>query len=137
VEAIKIRELNPNDIALVYSTWLRSYKFSSQFARNISKDVFFENHHKIITHILTLPDTRVSIACLEEDENVIIGWFCYQHLSNIAQYMFVKRGFRRMGVGRMLFDHSGLENPQFTHWTFDFSHVLQKNPQFIYNPYAI
>lgn len=137
VEEIKIRQVETNDMPFIYQTWLKNYKYSSSFAKNIHEDVFYPEHTKVLNHIFG--KANFLIACFAEDPTVIFGYFVYE--PNVAHFLFVKQSFRKMGIATMLLKESGLEleKTTFTHWTYDLAplFVTNKLKGITYNPYMI
>lgn len=134
---IEVREANLNDLPFIYSTWLRSYRHSSQFAKKISNNVFFDWHHKVIDRFIERGG-RILIAHAIGEPEVILGYLCREATSDILQYVYVKKAFRKMSIAKKLYESSGVaNNGTFTHWTLDTSWIVKKLPELIYNPYLL
>ena len=139
-DAIKIRAAQSEDIPFIFSTWLKSYKHSSYFAKRIRYDIFFDNHHSIIERIIAKPTCRALVACLDDDPSVILGYIVFETTKvPTFHYIFIKKAFREMQISKMflLDEKIDPDSCQFTHWTFDLDKVLKKYPNMIYNPYAL
>lgn len=130
-----IREPNKKDIAFIYATWLNSLYYDSWF-KGIQKSVYFDNYKKVIDHILSY--AKVSISCLKEDPNTILGYLVSED-PDVIHYLFVKEAFRRFGIAKSLFDHNFIspERMLITHRTRQANQILNTKSQFTYNPFLL
>ncbi len=129
---IMLRELEKDDESFIYSSWLRSYR-SSPISTHMINDIYFDNHKKIIEELLS--KANVIIACNPEDPSQIYGFICYEDTT--VHYLYVKYPFRKMGLGRYLFD-SVCSDATLTIITHYNSNVKSKlNDSLIYNPYLL
>lgn len=134
---IEIRPAKLDDLSFIYSTWLRSYRHSSQFAKKLTNEVYYEMHHKVIDGFI-LRGGIVLIAHAKGEPEVILGYLCMEPNGSIIQYIYVKKAFRKMGIAKALFEYTKLpENTIFTHWTTDTNWILKKLTHLIYNPYLL
>lgn len=101
----------PNDIAYVYDSWLRN-QLPSKATRK-QQHLFFNAQKPIIDKILADPNTKVLIASHEEDPNSILAWLCVGKVDHIPVVHFcaTKAIYRRLGLQRLLFEHSGMTTP--------------------------
>ena len=110
-----IREARGNDLAFIYSTWLNSYRSDSHHRKTCTKFVFFKEYPKVID--LILARSQVLVACLPDDENVIIGYLVCETMNNILHYAYTKESFRNLGVAKSLIKWTPLKDPVLTHKT--------------------
>lgn len=135
---IATRPAVPADHAFVYATWLRAMKQGSMFGASISAPVFFEMHHHAIERLLKR-GAMVTVAHPAGEPDTIIGYIVDERAKDVAilHWVYVKGGFRRMGVGEALLAAVGLDN----HTPFVFTQatrlgeVLAKRRQATYVPY--
>lgn len=100
----KARPLNPEkDLNFILSTWLQSYR-NSEFAHSIEKEVYYKQHQMIIAQVLKHPTNSVTIICDKEDEDQILGYICYSTDAPIIYFAYVKHPFRKLGLGRYMFE---------------------------------
>lgn len=143
MDVIEIREFRPEeDQAFIFSSWLRTYKHHSYFAKRIKHALFFKGHHAVIEHILEKPTTTVAIACPKGDLDTILGYLVYEPAKEsrpVIHFVFVKEPFRRMGMAKTLFksQHIDINNIFFTHWTFPVDELINKHPEMLYDPYGL
>jgi hypothetical protein len=136
VAPITIRPASSRDEAFILATWLRSFRHGSMFARRLTNDVFFTNHHPIATSILARSETLV--AHLDDDPNVILGYLVTE--GQVLHFAYVKKEFRRMRVLTQLLDEShfpaDLDGVEVSHPTFDWLEFMApKFPGSRSNPY--
>lgn len=146
VQGVKIglRGIEPNDLAFIMSSWLRSFKDTSNFAKDIPTETFYPNHHKLLERIIARPTTKIMIAHLEESPEVILSYMVYETmpLSLVIHFMFTKHNFRRFGLAKLLFETLQVNPSQaaieYTHKTLKAEMYLKHNKlPVIYNPYQM
>ena len=139
-DLLEVRDINPEtDSFFIYSSWIKNYKNSSYFAKRIKTKIFCDGCHNVITHILAKSGVKVFVACTKEDHDTIIGYLVCEPAKNKAHYFYVKAAFRGMGVAKTLLNAArlNLNGLVFTHWTFPVDGIFNKNPEMIYDPYAL
>lgn len=134
-----IRPVLPEDLAFIYNSWLKSYKFGSESMKSMRSGTFFENYREILDYILT--NSEILIACLPEDENIILGYICYENIlanSHLIHYCFIKETFRNLGIAtdlyKSLYPHNKIS---YTHETKQLKTLINnkdKYKEFTYNP---
>lgn len=113
----KLRMSNVGDINFVYSTWLRSYKHDSPLTKYTKRELFFDQHQKILDRLLSKEGMRVSIACDPDDEMIIYGYLVYE--PNVIHYIYVKDAFRRRGIATTLLNQlQSLDTFEASHLTY-------------------
>ena len=134
---IEVREAKLEDLPFIYSTWLRSYRHASQFAKKLTNETFYEMHHKVIDAFIARGGL-VFVAHPPNEPGVILGYICVEPNQPLVQYIYVKKAFRRMGIAKKLYTERNMQNNVvFTHWTTDTDWIIKKLTKFIYNPYLI
>jgi len=133
---IELREAKKEDLPFIYSTWLKSYLYSSQFTKKISHSLYYEMHHMVIDRFLERGGV-ITIAHAKGEPDVILGYLATDAQNTIIQYIYVKKTFRRMGIAKELTKHLTFDNLTFTHFTTDTGWILKKCPSLIYNPYYL
>lgn len=138
MENIETRLANTDDMNFIYSTWLKSYRHSSNFAKKLSNEVFYEWHHKVIDRFLDRGGS-ITIAHPIGEPSVILGYLCAEkEPAAIIQYIYVKKPFRKMGIAKTLHKQCTLAGPySFSHWTLDTDWIIKKLTDLIYNPYLL
>jgi hypothetical protein len=99
-----IRPIDPKkDLNFILSSWLKSYR-NSDFATCISNDTYYAFHQGLISQILTHPTNTLTIIASVEDPDQILGYASYSITKPIIHYIYMKQPFRRLGLGRYLFE---------------------------------
>ena len=125
---IKIRLGKPEDIPFINNTWLYSLYNGSQYS-NMEKDTFMREYRQTIGTLMSKPGVTVTVACLQDDENVIVGWACWE--SDILHFIYMKKMWRRNGIHFQLIP----EIKRYTHITRQFLKIKPK--ELVFNPFLI
>lgn len=135
---IAIRIMEPGDKNFILSTWLRSYKHSSSFAKRITNSIYYFFHHNIVTNILERPDTKVTVACNPQDPNVIYAYLVQGGFEDqvVVHYIYVKAPFRGLGIAGRLAEEIPAKFV-FSHWTFSCDRIVDKYPGACFVPYLL
>lgn len=88
-----------SDHALIYSTWRNALWFAEKRDAKTS-DSFFKEASEKISEILKAPETRVRMACLADDPDMLLGWAVLRNTH--LEFVYVKLDYRRRGIGRLL-----------------------------------
>lgn len=129
-----IRKATKDDLAFIYSTWLRSFRYSSDFAKDITNDVYYEMHHQVIDRILARGAT-VLVAVEREHPEVLFGYLVGE--GPVAHFAYVKKPFRMLCIGTALL--KAYPNPIkfISHLTKDGKKFLEVHKEIRYNPYYV
>lgn len=95
---VQIRNFKQEDLPLIYSTWLLGLYHGCDWFGRIKKESFFRNYKVVLERLV--PTCEIKVACLTDDEDVILGYVCYRGES--LDWIFVKKAWRKMGIGKML-----------------------------------
>ncbi len=137
-----VRRASGDDAAFVFAYWLQDYFERSKFAKGISKTLFMRFHHLVLERVIAR--SVVFVACDPEAPAVAYGFACGELAgagsSPPLHYVYVKRRFRRLGVGCALAQALGIlpdRSFTFTHLTDDGVALRKKYLLAEYNPYAV
>lgn len=101
LELITTRPWNPDtDTAFIMATWLKALFYGDSWFSLIPKDIFMSNYHAFLTRLLQAPGVEVTVACLVEDPDVIIGYGVTTN--TVVHFLFVKKSWRKIGVAKLL-----------------------------------
>lgn len=126
-----IRELRPNDINFLYATWTRSQYYGCSYYAQVPKETFMAAFQARIQAILAEPGVQVLVACLNEDEDVILGYAVVAP-QKALHYVFIKKAWRGMGLATAL--TGGASTNVITHVT-DVLDLRKKD--LIFNPFLL
>jgi hypothetical protein len=66
----------------------------------MQKDKFFKMYQQILQHILGKATTSVTVACDDQDPDVILGYLVRE--DSVVHWVHVKDGWRSQGIARSL-----------------------------------
>jgi hypothetical protein len=96
---IIIRPFNAEkDSGVIYSSFPKGVYYGSLNEIKIKKSLWFKNFFHYIQ--LQLHQAKVSIACLDNDENTILG-YCIIN-GKTLEWVYVKEMFRKSGIAKLL-----------------------------------
>lgn len=128
-QLVRIRAATKDDNPFIFSSWLKSYKI---FAKGITRQVYFREHHRLIEGLLKNAETYVAVNA--KDDNQIYGWICMDGSQpcKILHFIYVKSSFRNMGIGKTMFELIGDDDFFYTHETLNMGIFSEKG---IFSPY--
>lgn len=102
-----IRPARPEDAPLILGTWLEQWFRESYWAHRVRAREFFAGHRPLIVSILE--HAQVLAACDATDADSDAGYIVFEAgPRRVLDFIYVKKAFRGMGVGRALLAASGL-----------------------------
>lgn len=142
---VDIVDAGPEHLPFVINSWLTSYREADE-PRKMGNDVFFRNHHRLVTELVQRDGVRCLIGVLPDDPSVFIGWACAEPKERVFHYAFTKPPFRDAGLLRQLLTVFGLaggwgtdDEIALTHHTYMIDKMRKRSMrwrrQFVYNPY--
>lgn len=87
-----IRSQQPTDHSFIYATYLRNRWFDKANTTTLKRATWSSLQHNRIENILN--DQLVLIACLDEDQDTILG---YAFMDGSEEFAYVKLSFRSGG----------------------------------------
>lgn len=136
-ELVDIRVGNDSDKNFILATMLRGLYYGNTWFSAIPKNIFMQCYHTILERLLTHPDTRVTVACLKDDPEVVLGYSIHRFTHNtvILDYVFVKSAWRRIGIANSLLPKNVFA---VTHLTRPGASIMKKKlPNTPYNPFLL
>lgn len=134
-DQISIRHGQPADYALIYNSFLKSYR-DSPYTKGIPNTQYFSGHHKLIERALPLSIIRV--ACDSAKPTEIFGYAIAQATMDglSLHWVYVKHAFRGFGIAKML-ESELLKESNIKYYTHRVKNMegLLKDRDYIYNPY--
>ncbi len=97
---IKLRPAQKSDEPFIYATWLKGLRFGNDWFELIDSTIYYENYKRVIDVLLSRPTTKVTVSCLKEDPDVILG-YCVSEPSTV-HYIHVKEAWRKLGIANDL-----------------------------------
>lgn len=133
-DLITVRDYQVADKNFVYSTFLRGLYYGDSWFTHIPKNIFMENYHTILDRLLESPNTQIKVACLKEDQEVILGYSILNTGGTALHWVFTKSAWRNIGIAKSLVPESV---STVTHLTKVGIGILNKRRNVVFNPFAI
>lgn len=131
---VEIRDFRESDKHFIFSTFLRGLYYGDSWFSLIPKTVFMTKYHKVLEHIMNSPNTKVSVACLKDDPEVILGYAMLDATGSTLHWVFCKKAWRSIGIAKSLVPDS-ISNV--THLTKTGKSILSTKPNVQFNPFLI
>lgn len=128
------RPAAPEDVNFIFATMLRGLYYGDSWFSRIPKDIFMAHYHKVIEALLVHPSTKVTVACLKDDPEVVLGYSVTGHNDELVHFVYVKSAWRNIGLAKSLV---GTTPKAATHLTTVGSSILKKHPEVIFNPFQL
>lgn len=129
-----IRDIKEEDKSFILATFLRGLYYGNSWFSLIPKDIFMNNYKVIAQALLDSPNTTTKIACLKEDENVILGYSILSSDFQTVHWVYCKAAWRKKGIGKSL-------TPQYatfaSHLTELGQELMKKYKDMNFNPFSI
>lgn len=133
-DLVMTRLAAPEDVNFIFATMLRGLYYGDSWFSKIPKDIFMAHYHKVIEALLTHPSTVVSVACLKDDPEVVLGYAIANKTGEIAHFVYVKSAWRNIGLAKSLV----VSPPKsVSHLTTIGASILKKHPEVIFNPFQL
>jgi len=99
----KTRELKESDENFLFSSYLKSFRCSSDNLR-MSNDIYYYNFKKLINKLIE--KSKVVILCDDEDDDLVYGYCIYDSFEEILilHYVYIRYTFRKLGLARYLYE---------------------------------
>lgn len=133
-DLILIRAATLSDKNFIYATWLQGLYHGNDWFKEIPQDLYFENYQKVIDRILNRDSVFLTVACLKEDQDVVLGYAVLDRKQNknILHWVYVKEAWRKIGLAK---DLVPLKIDEVTHLTKMGRAVKSAHIQF--NPFNV
>jgi hypothetical protein len=129
-----VRAYKENDLSFIKATFLRGMYYGDSWFSQIPKDIFMENYSLFLDKLLEKRQDSIAVACLREDQDVILGYSVMSNDLTILDFVYVKTAWRKQGIARRLTPRS----PIFvSHLTKLGATLMQKLDGTVFNPFKI
>lgn len=111
-----IRPLRVTDRAYIRRTWIDSYRNSRVgFAQAMPDGLLNVTWGRMVRRWLDTAECLV--ACVDGEEDVILGWACLDTQRRIVHYVYVRPDWQRHGIARDLLGAFARERYLYSHRT--------------------
>lgn len=104
-DLITTRSYHAEDRSFILACWLRGLYYGNTFFSEIPKNIFMEHYHKILERFLDNPNVTITVACLKDDPEVILGYSVSRVSIKgeaVLDWVFVKSAWRQIGIAKSL-----------------------------------
>lgn len=95
-----IRNAKETDKPFIYATWLRGLYHGNEWTSWVDKDIFFSKYHTVLERLLA--SSVISVSCLEDDPDTIMGYAVFDSSQKRLHWVFVKKAWRKLGIAKSL-----------------------------------
>ncbi len=131
-QVFTIREFKESDRKFIMATFLKGLYHGDSWFSLIPIQIFMDNYKPALDAILANSNTQVQIACLKDDEDIILGYSILGHNYSTIHWVFVKAAWRNGGIARAL-------TPRYpttvTHLTALGKSLMSKIETAVFNPF--
>lgn len=113
-ESVVTRVAQPTDMAFIYRSILMGTYHGNKYGKggnidsrapidffsSIPQDQFMASYHQFLDVLFRRPDLNISVACLNSDPDVILGFSVSE--PQTLHFVFVKPHWRRIGIATQL-----------------------------------
>ena len=85
---------------MLISKWLRSLRYGNRYFKLIDPSCYWANYNDYLRGIILGPNTRIRLATLSEDDDVVLGFSVCQE--RCLDYVWVHNLQRKQGIGKAL-----------------------------------
>lgn len=136
LDFVLFRDMTKEDESFIFDSWIKSY-INSDESKHVPKNVYYPMQHKVVED--TINSTNVKIAHHFEDINHVLGYIVYENEEPntcIVHWLFVKKPFRKNGIGNKLWQSITEDAVKVFHTHSSFTHNKIKDKfKSEYNPY--
>jgi len=130
-----VRPTKKEDESFILATFLRGLYYGNTWFNLIPKQIFMENYGPIATKLIKSTKVMITVACLPDDPDVILGYSILSTDASIVHWVFVKKIWRNKGIGTALVP---AEPSAVTHLTDAGKDLLErKYKTAIFNPFQL
>lgn len=85
---------------LIFSRWLRSFRFGVAYIKKTDPTEYYKKYHQFIELLLSKPDSTVRLAVLTDDHDVVLGFSVSRE--DVLDYVHVQVDHRKNGIAKKL-----------------------------------
>jgi GNAT superfamily N-acetyltransferase len=131
-DLVSYRSGETPDTGFIYSTWLRGLRYGNSWFAETDREAYYKAYHKFIEDILARPAVFVTVACLKDDPETILGYSV--HSSDKLHWVHVKKNWRGIGIAKSLIPDTV---KSVTHLTTTGLSIVRKRGNLKFDPFNI
>src|ERR1017187_6255259 len=96
---ISISPMIEADKAFIFSTWLRSFRHFSYFAKRIKNHIFYKWHHELVSRAIGRETCTTLVAHQKDDRDLICGYIVFEDWDDfdVLHFAYVKGDYQKHG----------------------------------------
>jgi GNAT superfamily N-acetyltransferase len=127
---IVLRAAQATDKGFILNSWLVGNYWGNWFFNQMNQDLYFKVYTEVVSRLLFNPLTRVDVAALSDDPNMILGFAVYN--GPTLHWIYVKKDYRSKGIANLLIKDKSI---QFVTSTTKAGAAITKKKNLIFNPF--
>lgn len=141
----ELRFMRETDIPFIMASFLKGIYYGNKQNQLVDKRIFMDNYKQLAQVLIN--QGAVIIACLKEDQDVILGYSIVSRNAKIIHWVFVKSAWRKRGIARALVPPTPESITHYTQFNVGkpdeesadraIKRLLSKFKSCIYNPFAL
>jgi hypothetical protein len=113
IDRITYRDAGSKDRDFVQATLLNHFYEESFWAQRLTTRTYFDGHTALVQTLLDKPGVCTVVACEKDDTDALLGFVIFENPDEfgnpaILDFIYVKKSWRVLGIGKMLFGATGL-----------------------------
>lgn len=97
-----IRDFKQEDTNFILASFLRGVYYGDSWFNRIPKDIFMANYKKVIEALLAPGKCTIKVACPKGETDIIIGYSILSPDYQTVHWVYVKKDWRKNGIGKSL-----------------------------------
>jgi len=115
---------------MLMSKWLRSLRYGNRYFKLIDPPAYWGNYHNYLANIISGPGTRIRLATLSEDDDVVLGFSVCR--DRCLDYVWVHNLQRKQGIGKALVP---IDLDTYSHITTVGESIIKQKLDWKFNPF--
>lgn len=133
-DLVGIRPFRLSDRNFVLATFLRGLYYGDSWFSQMNKATFMYEYHKILMHIMSNPNTEITVACLREDPETILAYSLTSKDQTTLHWVFTKKAWRGIGITKDLVPQTVTT---VTHLTKTGLSIIHNKKSIEFNPFKL
>lgn len=126
-----VRSYKSEDKNFIMASFLRGVYYGNSFYNMTPKDDFMNNYKHVGESLIN--NAKIRVACLPDDQDVILGYCITSVSDEIIHWCFVKTAWRRQGILKAMLPITVTTSSHFTELSLTLRHKLKLT----FNPFKM
>lgn len=116
---------------MLISKWLRSLRYGNRYFKLIDPSCYWANYNDYLCGIILGPNTRIRLATLSEDDDVVLGFSVCRE--RCLDYVWVHNVQRLQGIAKALVP---IDIDSYSHITTVGERIIKQKLDWKFNPFC-